>query len=54
MRCLSRGSRKAFAGKDGILVLGINDCSFTQDQVFYNTGGFQVIVKIERGVLKKK
>jgi len=48
------GSRHSFAGKDGILVLGINDCSFTPDQVFFNSGQFQVIVKIERGALKKK
>jgi len=48
------GTRKIFTGKEGILVLGINDCSFTQEQVFYNTGQFQVIVKIERGAFKKK
>ena len=41
------GDNKVFNGKDGILVLGINDCTFTEDQVYYNTGQFQVIVKIE-------
>ena len=46
------GKNKVFAGKEGYLVLGINDCSFTGD--FHNTGEFSVIVKIERNALTPK
>jgi hypothetical protein len=39
------GRRLTFSGKDGVLYLGINDCTFTGD--YHNTGEFSVVVVIE-------
>lgn len=41
------GKSKTFSGKKGQLVIGINDCTFKND--FYNTGQFQVNIKVVRG-----
>jgi len=41
------GKSKTFTGKTGQLIIGINDCTFKKD--FYNTGQFQVNIKIIRG-----
>jgi hypothetical protein len=43
------GSKKIFSGKNGLLYLGINDCSFTGP--WYNTGQFNVIIKVERNAV---
>ncbi len=44
------GKQKVFGRKNGVLYLGINDCSLTGD--FYNTGEFVAIIKIEKNALK--
>lgn len=41
------GKSKTFSGKTGQLVIGINDCTFKNS--FYNTGQFQVNIKVVRG-----
>ena len=41
------GKDKVLTGKKGVLFIGINDCSFKDS--FYNTGRFQVNIKIARG-----
>ena len=46
------GTRLVFWGADGFLYLGINDCSFTGP--FYNTGQFNAVVTVERGVITEK
>jgi hypothetical protein len=38
------GKNANFSGKDGVLYLGINDCTFTGN--FYNTGQFEVFIKV--------
>jgi hypothetical protein len=43
------GAKKTFSGKDGLLYLGISDCSFTGQ--FYNTGQFSVVIKVERNAV---
>jgi hypothetical protein len=40
------GTNRTFSGKDGLLYLGINDCSFTGG--VHNTGQFSANVKVER------
>jgi len=40
------GKETKFFGKDGVLYIGINDCTFTGD--YYNTGEFEVNIKVER------
>jgi hypothetical protein len=43
------GAKKTFSGKNGLLYLGINDCSLTGQ--FYNTGQFSVVIKVERNAI---
>lgn len=38
------GMNANFSGKDGVLYLGINDCTFTGN--FYNTGQYEVFIKV--------
>jgi len=40
------GDEAKFFGKDGVLYIGINDCTFTGD--YYNTGQFEVNIRVER------
>jgi len=40
------GKGTKFQGKNGVLYIGINDCSFTED--YYNTGQFEVSIKVEK------
>ena len=42
------GTKKEFKGKEGVLYLGINDCSFTQPEELQNTGQFEVFIKVVR------
>lgn len=44
------GNSATFQGKNGILYLGINDCSFTGP--FHNTGQYTVKILVERRWLK--
>lgn len=47
------GEEKTITGKKGKFHIGINDCSFKTQ--YYNTGQFNVSVKVVRGrVIKKK
>ena len=46
------GKSKLITGKKGKLFIGINDCSFKTE--YYNTGEFNVAVKVVRGGLIKK
>ncbi|MBP7147745.1 MAG: hypothetical protein KBD01_09385 [Acidobacteria bacterium] len=41
------GPKQTVTGKEGILSLGINDCTFTGEP-FGNSGSFSVVVSIER------
>ena len=40
------GDKAKFFGKDGVLYIGINDCTLTGD--YFNTGQFEVYIKVER------
>ena len=40
------GKRTKFFGKEGVLYIGINDCTLTGD--YYNTGQFEVFIIVER------
>jgi len=42
------GSKSDFYGKEGVLYLGINDCSFTEPEELMNTGQFEVYIKVVR------
>ena len=47
------GKSKLITGKKGKLYIGINDCSFKSQ--YYNTGQFNVSIKVVRGgIIKKK
>jgi hypothetical protein len=47
------GKSKLITGKKGKFYIGINDCSFKTE--YYNTGEFNVSIKVVRGkILKKK
>jgi len=41
------GKGNKFKGKEGVLYLGINDCTLTEE-IFYNTGEFEVYIRVER------
>lgn len=47
------GAKQTFSGKNGLLYLGINDCTFTGGN-FYNTGKFDVTIKVERNAVPIK
>jgi len=40
------GQNKTFTGKDGVLYLGINDCSFKGN--YYNSGSFKGVITVQR------
>lgn len=42
------GTGKTITGKEGVLKLGINDCTF-DDPTFGNNGSFSVVISIVRG-----
>ena len=47
------GKAKLITGKKGKFYIGINDCSFKKQ--YYNTGQFNVSIKVVRGgIIKKK
>jgi hypothetical protein len=46
------GATRTFFGKNGLLYLGINDCSFTGSNG--NSGQFNVTVKVERNAIPVK
>lgn len=47
------GKRKNFSGKNGILYLGVNDCSL-KGKHYYNTGSFLATVTVHRGTMQRK
>ncbi len=40
------GNRQTFSGKDGVLYLGINDCTVSGE--YGNTGEFTVVIQVKR------
>jgi len=46
------GPNRTFSGKDGLLYLGINDCTFTGP--YHNTGQFSVTVTVRRNAALHK
>jgi len=44
------GKHKQFFGKDGVLYLGINDCTF-KGKYYYNTGSFRAVITVLRDVI---
>ena len=46
------GRHLTFAGKDGTLYLGINDCTFKGP--YYNTGEFSVVIVVARNAVPKR
>jgi len=47
------GKHKQFYGKDGVLYLGINDCTF-KGKYYYNTGSFRAVITVLRDAIPHK
>ena len=47
------GKHRQFSGKNGVLYLGINDCTF-QGKYYYNTGSFNAVITVLRDAVPHK